>query len=103
MSRSANAVMFVIALPRSVVGGGCDDGPSVVVRGGISSVRVGFAGSSLERFLWSGASFVLGMTSLRGRDIARPMVVRSSLLLGYVCAGGCVPRRLGNPNTGGEI
>lgn len=101
VSRSANAVMLVIVLALSVVGGGCEDGAFavvvvvVVVCGGIANVRVGFAGRSFEGFLSSKASWGLGAISLRGRyislrgrDIAIPMVGSRSSLPGYDGIGG---------------
>lgn len=105
VSRSANAVMFVMVLALSVVGGGFEDGPFFVVCGGISNVRVGFAGRSLERLLSSGASGSrLGAMSLRGRDIARPMVGSRPSLFRSVGGEGCLSKAgLENLKSGGDM
>lgn len=98
--------MFVMVLALSVVGGGFEDGPFFVVAGGgISNVKVGFAGRSLERFLSSGTSGSrLGAMSLRGRDIARPMVGSRPSLFEAVGGEGCLSKAgLENLNSGGDM
>jgi hypothetical protein len=98
VSRSANAVMFVKVLALSVVGGAREDGALLLtVFDGISSVKAGRGGSSLEGFLSIATSTgrgddvagdciwvygCLGGIMLRGREIARPIVLRRVVFVG---------------------